>query len=347
MRRNRSGGPELDRQAERRPGDPWRSERRRALWSSYYHRIYGRVRPGDRLSGGFEPMSLDDTTRLLHGAVCDPRRLPREHDVARRCVSQMLLYGYRPAASCRHEFDTLVEKTAQRHAGAGWADAGARNAKELLRLWGEREFGPGAISEPQWRREMKAAGAPPILPLPTRLVHTGEAFEVEKQVFLRASVERVQKLVNPENWDRLGDFFARTYREGGDPDDTTLAAAEPWSGVLHEDFVCTWNGFTTNVFRQRLKVDYTVTPTVVRADYALMYEEDDQIVANEGYLEVRADDRLERGWVRGVMKKKIKFTSTMLNLLCPALLSMMLDSQAGGFNEFLAPDRPRRGRALP
>lgn len=347
MRRNRSGGPELERQVERRHGDPWRSERRCALWSSYYHRIYGRVRPGDRLSGGFEPVSLDDTTRLLHDAVCDPRRPTREHEVARRCVSQMLIYGYRPAPSRRDQFDALVEKTAQRRAGDGWAGAGARNAKEFLRLWGEREFAPSAIGEPQWRREMKAAGAPPLIALPTQLVHTGGAFEVTKQVFLRTSVARVQHLVNPENWDRLGDFFARTYREGGDPDDTTLAAATPWSGVLREDFVCTWNGFTTNVFRQRLKVDYTVTPTVAHADYALMYEEDDQIVANEGYIEVSADDSPERGWIRGVMTKKIKFTSTMLNLLCPALLSMMLDSQAGGFNEFLAPERPRRGRARP
>jgi hypothetical protein len=345
MRRNRSGGPELERQVERPGSDPCRCRHRRALWSSYYHRFFGRVRPGDRLPGGVEPMSLDDTTLILNGALADPHPPPREQDVARRCVSQMLIYGYRPGAYCRDAFDTLVRKAAHRRADDGLAGAGARNAKEFLRLWGEREFGPTPIDQALLREEMQAVRRRRLLSLPTRLVHVDGAFEAEKEVFLRTGLAAVGELVNPENWERMGEFFARTYRERGDENDTTLAAATPWHGVLREDFVVSWNGFTTNAFRQRLKVDYTVTPTVLRTDYALMYEEDDQIVANEGFLEVRADDGLEPGWIRGRMRKRIKFTSTVLNLLCPALLSMMLDSQAGGFNTFLPGEEARRARA--
>ena len=58
MRRNRSGGLELERQVERPRRDPWRPQRRCALWSSYYHRFFGRVRPGDGLSSGLAPVSI-------------------------------------------------------------------------------------------------------------------------------------------------------------------------------------------------------------------------------------------------------------------------------------------------
>jgi hypothetical protein len=258
----------------------------------------------------------------------------------------MLHYGYRPAQSRQREFDSLAAWVAPprgpRAERAGQADAAGvdvARAKEGLLTWAEREFSSQRPSAEELSQQMQAPDAANMIALPTALDNDRGAFVVTKRVYLRASIAQVSALVNPENWEQLGEFFARTFRDGTD-NDPVDAPAEAWHGVLREDFIVSWNGFATNVFKQRLKVDYSVSPQRVCTDYALMYEEDDQIALNEGFLEVRAgtpDERLPPGWIVGTMRKKLKFTSSMLNLLCPALLPMLLDSKAGGFNNFVTP----------
>lgn len=341
MRRQRLRSALFEQQAERPNREQDRNSLRRVQWSSYYHRFFGRVRPGDRVPGGFEPLSLDDATGALNDALPIAKRSWRRH-LARRCVSQMMLYGHRPAQHRQRDFDDLAKIAAQPEAGDD--DSSTASAKDFLTRWGAREFTPGEIPQVQVDGEMKDAGPDRrMISLPTRLLHDQGAFVVDKEIYLRTKLDTVSKLVNPENWERLGEFFAKTYRENGRNENGAIEAkAAPWHGVLREDFIVSWNGFTTNVFKQRLKVDYTVTPEMARTDYALMYEEDDQIAMNEGFLEVRIVNGLPPGWIAGRMSKKLKFTSSMLNLLAPALLSMLLDSKAGGFNNFLGPSGAKR-----
>lgn len=303
-----------------------RAALRRAQWSSYYHRFFGRVRSGDRVPDVVAPMTLDDSTDLLERVYT-----PQVRPVVRRCVSQMLLYGHRPAPERRAQFDHL----AQCSVAPDDATAAADSAKTALLRWAEREFGVAEPSFDELLWEMRTAAADVrLIALPTRLVHDRGAFLVTKDVYLRTSIEAVKALVNPENWELMGEFFAATYREGH-ANDAELRPATPWSGVLREDFIASWNTTTTSVFRQRLKIDYTVAADLVRSDYALMYEEDDQVTVNEGFIEVRESEALPPGWIAGTMQKKVKFTSSVLNLLCPALISMLLDSQVGGFNTFV------------
>ncbi|MDX2169758.1 MAG: hypothetical protein SF182_21995 [Deltaproteobacteria bacterium] len=307
-----------------------RAELRQVQWSSYYHRFFGRVRSGDRVPDAVAPLTLDDSTALL-----DRVYTPRLRPVARRCVSQMLLYGHRPAPERRDQFERLARCSVAPTGVAEAAPHGPGVAKTALLRWAEREFGLTAPPFPALREEMvNAADDVTLIALPTRLVHDRGAFLVEKDVYLRATVRELAGLVNPENWEQLGEFFAATYREGH-ANDPGERPPEPWSGVLREDFVASWNSATTSVFQQRLRIEYTVEPDRARSDYALMYEADDQVTVNEGYLEVRRDDALPDGWVAGTMTKKVKFTSSLLNLLCPALISMLLDSQVGGFNNFI------------
>jgi hypothetical protein len=333
MRRSEFYSPSIESRIEgpraQQSGVP-RTALRRVQWSSYYHRFFGRVRAGDRVPDAVAPLTLDDSTDLLE-RVYTPRLRP----VARRCVSQMLLYGHRPAPARRTQFDRLAQCSVAPTGDANAAAHAPEGAKTALLRWAEREFGLTNPPFDELLREMSdAADDLRLIPLPTRLMHDRGAFLVTKDVYLRTSMKKVAALVNPENWELMGEFFAATYREGHS-NDAQMQPANPWSGVLREDFVASWNEMTTSVFRQRLKIDYTVAADLVRSDYALMYEEDDQVTVNEGFLEVRECDALPDGWLAGTMQKKVKFTSSVLNLLCPALLSMLLDSQVGGFNTFV------------
>lgn len=333
MRRAEFHSPSIESRIEgpraQQSGVP-RTALRRAQWSSYYHRFFGRVRSGDRVPDSVAPLTLDDSTELLE-RVYTPQMRP----VVRRCVSQMLLYGHRPAPERRAQFDHLAQCSVEPVADASAAAHGAEGAKTALLRWAEREFGVAEPSFDELLWEMGAADKKVrLIPLPTRLLHDRGAFLVVKDVYLRTSIETVAALVNPENWELMGEFFAATYREG-QANHAELRPATPWSGVLREDFIASWNTVTTSVFRQRLKIDYTVADDLVRSDYALMYEEDDQVTVNEGFIEVRESEALPPGWIAGTMQKKVKFTSSVLNLLCPALISMLLDSQVGGFNTFV------------
>lgn len=180
-----------------------------------------------------------------------------------------------------------------------------------------------------------------MIALPTTITNTQSGFVFDKQVYLRATLDGVAALVNPENWSRLGQFFVLTCKESQKHNPRVKAPAKAWRGVLREHFIVSWNDVKTSIFKQRLKIDYSVTRDLVRCDYALMYEEDDQIVANEGFMQIKRDSSLPAGWIAGSMQKKLKFTSSMQNLFCPALLSMMLDGTVGGFNNFV---RPRDAR---
>lgn len=332
---------------------PWRRPLRRAQWSAYWQRFFGGGRPGDSIPARYKPIDLDeavyDVDHALHDCgSCLPevRREP-----ARRCVSQMLLSGYRPAERVRPAFDRVAQQAVHPDLHTrGRAPTGVRGVAEslppedsglhagetedLLISWGEREFDVQG-----WFRrrvltvdeELAFAGSETrLISLPTTITHRGGAFTVEKRVYIRGDLDPVKWLVNPVNWEELGQFFARTEREK-DQKRFAEGDAESWRDVLCEDFLVSWNGFMTYSFRQKLKVDYSVTADVARSDYSLMYEQDDQIELNEGFFEV-AKYSSNPEWLAGTMRKTLRFSSSVLNMMAPAILSMFLDSKADGFN---------------
>jgi len=326
-----------------------RVQLRQALWSSYFHRFYGGRHKG-YVSPVFAPITLDSALEMLqtmsNGATPANDR-PRP-DLVRRCVSQMLLCGHQPD---RRFMNVLIDsargvevpasrkRAAPRVAGrraAGDDDEEMAQAKELLVSWGEQEFDvPGALQRRTPSLEEQLSNAGPrqnVMTLPTQIVHRGDAYTVEKEGYFRLALRDVGPSLNPVNWHQLGEFFMRTQRERPDPGPKSHRA--PWQGVLAEDFVVDWNGFNSYVFRQKLKVDYSVAPDVVRADYSLMYEQDDQIELNEGFFDARPIQGAQ-GWIHSRMSKTVRFGSSILNLLAPAILAMFLDDKTAGFTHLI------------
>jgi hypothetical protein len=323
--------------------NPLREQLQQALWSSYFHRFFG-----DRttaIASVFAPLSLDDAMdalRSARAAHATHKDRPTK-DLVRRCVSQMLLCGYRP----HHRFDAFLKESAGPKRGTAARQRGAdgkhgterERTMDFLVGWGEREFDlPGASQRRIVSIDEELRDASPrqrVISLPTQIVHRGDAYSVEKQGYFRRQLRDVARLVNPVNWVKLGEFFVRTERESPNPG--PKSDRSPWHGVLAEDFMVNWNGLNTYVFRQKLKVDYSVLPGLARSDYALMYEQDDQICLNEGFFEARTVPG-SQGWVHVTMRKTVRFTSSILNLLAPAFLSMFLDSKAGGFIQLIETD---------
>lgn len=302
-----------------------------ALWCSYSHRFFGARHGEGELPTALRPVTCDDAIRTLHGVKDTVHPA-----VLRRCVGQMLVSGF-TADHCRCEFEEVAVAAA-----AGECDPD--RAVAWLRTWGEHAYGPRARV---WRQGLPESpmrhGHPGIVLMPTTVTHDGDAFTVRTELLLQHELTRqVKALVNPKNWHKLGSYFATTKRVSGR--DGPRGA---WRGTLQEEFVVNWNFVRADTLDQLLEVDYTVTPSLARTDYALMYEEDNKVLINEGFLEVQTVPA-SPGWIRLSMEKTAKFTSTFLNLAAPAVLAMFLESHAGGFEAFLnlARDAGRRA-AIP
>jgi hypothetical protein len=332
--------------------DPmWRRDRtraplRQAQWSAYYHRFFGRVRPGDQVPAAYAPLSLDDATAALHDALRAPLAVPAHepirHDIVRRCAASILIYGHRPSAGRKDDFERVMTIAATPEVGARAGKTRqptAERAKDFLIRWGTAAFLPIDPEQEMDLRIPERLKETPndkhLVALPTTITNTQSGFAFDKRVYMRTTIAAVRHLINPENWSHLGLFFALTRREDEKPDQRGKAI--PWHGVLDEHFIVSWNEVQTSVFKQRLKVDYSVTRDLVRTDYALMYEEDDQVVVNDGFMQISRERDLPPGWIAGRMQKKLKFTSSLQNLFCPALLSMLVDGTVGGFNNFVRP----------
>lgn len=321
-----------------------RTQLRRAQWATYFPRFFGSVQSGDRLPSGLIPESLDETTDILDQQY-DPAAPNRgRRYLVRRCVSQMLLCGHRPRRP--DTFGQLMEKAVQpipESSSTGGQVATALQARkpvarEFLVRWGEREFnvpGPYRLRAASIAKAVKEIDpGERTVSLPTKIIHDGGAFTFVKEVGIRQNLAVVKWLVNPLNWVWLGEFFARTDREDGTRG--SWGDHTEWAGVLAEDFLVSWNGHAMHSFKQKLKVDYTVEQDLARTDYSLMYEEDDQIELNQGFFQAKTIEGSPE-WIHGHMQKTLKFKSSLLNMLAPAIFSMFLDSKAGAFGRFVDP----------
>lgn len=183
---------------------------------------------------------------------------------------------------------------------------------------------------------------------PTVVTFDGSAWTVKKEYALSSPIKGVTQLLDPLNWPRLAPFFKETRLIEGQPNDGDTGA---WSGVLEEKVAINWNSAVIQSYDAFLKIDYTIAPRLARVDYSLEYEKDNQLLVDDGYGEAR--------WVReGLTQytgcKRLRFASSFLNLLAPAVMCMFLEHDEDGFRDVLeqeadamTPAAPVRAQPVP
>lgn len=252
-----------------------------------------------------------------------------------RCLSQMLLAGYSPGNHCRECFRDLAldasgiakdEAARTRNAEAAavdhlWSYA-ERNYTRVVVTPETSEIHPTPV-------EADILGAAPHvfhLEAPTEIRYDGDAVTALRQVWVRNQLDDLGPNLNPMEWSKLSPFF-EVVRAEGRP--RMPRATEPWSGLFFEHFVINWNRVRFNSFKTHLTVDFTWDAGLYRTDYSLAYEEDDQLLLDNGFVEARKIPG-HPGWTQYRMSKTVKFASAFLNFLVPAALCMWVESDSEG-----------------
>ena len=301
------------------PGDR-QSRERAAIWSAYFHRFAGWPHGRYEVPYGLAPMSCRHAFETLDG-MDDARRA-----TIRRPVSHLLAAGWKPE---RRHLDRLAGIATT----ATDATTAAHEAAARLR--------PLARVEHVSRETLRAADVPPpdadpSVPGRSRVTIEDGAATVQLETWLPAPLERVAELIQPKNWFKLGHFWRgtelRTRPETGRCDE------------LLEHYVFDWNAVNTQEFIVHLSVDHGEQDEpdgrkTVRTDYAIMYEEDDEILIDDGFAQATHLPKRE-GWTHYRGEKKIKFASPLLNFMSMAIVTMLLENNAGWLMDALrAQDR--------
>jgi hypothetical protein len=277
---------------------------RAALWSAYFHRFAGWPHGRQELSYGLAPMSCRRAFETLDemggGRVA----------TIRRPVSHLLAAGWKPEP---HHLDRLAK------IAPGAQDA--REAAPRLHRFAEVEYVD--------RKTLRKVDVPPddadvSAPARSRVTIEDGAATVQFETWLPRPLERVAHLIRPENWFQLGHFWRetelRTRPETGRRDE------------LLEHYVFDWNAVNVQELVVHLGVDYGEQGErdggkIVRTDYAIMYEEDDEILVDDGFAQARRVPGKE-GWTHYVGEKKLKFASPVLNFLSTAIVAMVVENNA-------------------
>jgi hypothetical protein len=104
-----------------------------------------------------------------------------------------------------------------------------------------------------------------------------------------------------------------------------------------------WNQLLLQDFKVWLRFTRRTTKNTIRTDYSLIYEEDDQLLVDQGYGEVKRVEGHKR-WTRYTGVKTLKFASALLNLLAPAVMAMFLDGNVASFYETFEPKKRRNAK---
>jgi hypothetical protein len=297
------------------------------LWSTAYYRFFGAKHGREQMPSALRPLSCGETSRVLEH-LCN-----RHRHTARRCVAQMLASGYIPDDHNADQFRNLVEKVTRKPAVpledviADLRESGLRDYAEPSAVTAGEEFEirPDAPREP--------------IPLPTVMTFQGDLFTARKQVLIPARYERARRIAYPENWKALGPFW-----EGRGSIKVDWEKPEKQirprikNGTVREHFVVNWNTLLLQEFTVLLKVTQRANRDLIRTDYSLIYEEDDQLLVDQGYGEVK---RIKNrpGWACYTGEKTLKFASSLLNLLAPGVMAMFLDGNVSWFYKMFAKRR--------
>jgi hypothetical protein len=296
---------------------PWWHLQRAALWNPAFYRFFGSEH--GRVPSEFRPMSGDEGSGALSHIV---ESSGGEHPypwLFRACLTRMWFSGYRPQNGYKDVFDRLAKKAFGKPTSAA--------AFEALVEWGRNCCGvpPSSRGRADQRIDVAAQLAADEHSHPAVATFDGNVWTVTKQCLLLRPIDRVKTLLDPQHWPWMAPCFKDVRRVALDkpPDDQTGA----WRGVVEEKAVFNWNEMTLQEFDTFLKIDYTVTDEVVRVDYALEYEKDNQIVVDDGYGEAR---RITGGQTRYTGYKRVRFASSLLNFVAPAFLCMAVEQDEDG-----------------
>jgi hypothetical protein len=249
----------------------------------------------------------------------------------------MLVSGYVPDDHNTPAFRKLAQNAVKKIQGNVTAD----QALAYLRQTGLRDFATTAVAEAQSDDIPANARREPI-PRPTVIEFSGDVFTARKKVLIPRPFRTVAKLTNPVNWSKFGPFWEG--RGSMIPAwDRKNSDSEVQKGEVTERFVVNWNELLVQEFNVRLRVTRRRTEDMIRTDYSLMYEEDDQLLVDQGYGEVKRIPK-RPGWACYTGEKTLKFASVMLNLLAPGVMAMFLDGIVVSLNDIFG-FRPRRVRA--
>lgn len=298
---------------------------RAALWSASYYRFFGARYGREQMPSGLRPMSCGETSRVL------TTLRPREPDMVRRCLSQMLASGYIPDEHNSRQFRDLVRDVVRRVR----PKASPEEAFAYLRETGLRDYAEPSAAEGE---PMVPADAPrePI-PGPTVITFSGDVFTARKRILIPHPFHRVRRITHPRNWRELGPFWSG---RGDIVVDWDRVDSDPnvEKGQVFERFVVNWNKLLLQEFNVLLRVTRRKTDDMIRTDYSLIYEEEDQLLVDQGYGEVtRIKGR--PGWACYTGEKTLKFASSLLNLLAPAVMAMFLDGSVASFYNMFNPKR--------
>jgi hypothetical protein len=298
-------------------------QQRAACWNSYFYTYFGsdhsQVRPDLRpLSGDESCKALSHVVQKCGGQHPHPKAL-------QRCLRRMLTSGYRPSSLDNEALFTTLASVALRNEISAFDTA--REAILQDDVTGS-DSAPTAASG-----DLAAPGASrPQTGRSTELTFNANAWALKTEFVVHSPIDGVTALINPSNWQFLAPLFKETTRL--EPKEKMTDFTAPWHGILHEKVVLNWNTAVLQSFDVFLNIDYTVAPDhkVARADYSLRYEKDNQITVDDGYVEAQ---RESRHYTRYIGYKRLRFVSSFVNCVAPALLTMLLDQDHDGLRDIL------------
>jgi hypothetical protein len=294
---------------------------RAASWNPYFYRFFGSDH--SRLRPELRPLSGDEScTALTHVVAASGGHHPRPRTL-RGSLRRMLSSGYRPSPDYMSLFKTLAAKAFPHIDPAKAFDALVEDSEE------DPSFAVGAQAE-QVGDQLTVRPHPSQDSQPTVVTFDGNVWTVKKEFLVDRSIGGVTGLLNPMNWQQLAPFFKETSRI--EPAQKAADPTQPWSGILYEKVVINWNTFALQSFDTFLNIDYTVASDVVRADYSLRYEMNDQIAVDDGYAFA---EKVSKDVTRYVGYKRLRFASSVFNFMTPAILCMLLEQEEGGLRDIL------------
>jgi hypothetical protein len=300
---------------------------RAVLWHAAFHRFFGGQYDREKVPGDVRPLTCGEASKALTNLA---RKRP---EPARHCLAQMLASGYVPDAHNAASFTKLAQSIMGKRARSG------PEAIALLRARGLRQCGAepalvggnyanGTLQVPPGARRSES------IVKPTEIKFRDGVFTVSTEVLVPRPFAAVRKLIMPHGWKKLGPFWVDVEERWNDWEQNIR------EGMVFEHFVVNWNTIVAQDYSVLLKANQRSKPGMIRTTYSLVCEEKGQILVDEGYV---LAERIpgHRSWTRYVGVKTLKFASSFLNLLSPAVMAMYLETQAAGLHKLIRSGKRR------
>jgi hypothetical protein len=298
-----------------------RAARRSAVWLVFQRTLNGP--PGGGNVAGLEPGEFPDTE--IVGSLSRTQLVARPYAL-RRLIAPLVLARDDP--DWNSEFRELVI--------AAVSDQPSRpmsfpDALRWLRDWGRQRFAvePRGALVRGVRAGLRLLDPEATLQVePTMLMGSNGIFTVGRRAWVKAPLRAITSVLDPVNWMSMGEFFDYV----GQVEGTVTTRPDGWHGLFEERFVTDWGPIRLSTCHPILNVDFTFDEARVRADYSLRYEENDQLVCDDGYLEATSLPGWG-GWCEYYAEKSTRFRSPSTNLLAPSVMAVFLESNLSSIED--------------